>query len=573
MAAINLGTASSFGVLAGTTVTNTGFTIVTGDVGVSPGSAITGFPPGSIVGGTEHAADAVALQAQNDLKNAYNDAASRAFNSDLTGQDLGGMTLTPGVYFFSSSAQLTGNLTLNGFGQYIFQIASTLTTASTSSVTLINGARACNVFWQVGSSATLGIGTTFKGTIMALTSISLTTGASMLGSALARTGAVTLDTNTVQSTAAVCSGGDPHSLCIDGTRIDLYEPGCYRLFDNCDEGDRIVINAEIQRNPETHEDHYKFIWIKCKTGNEEYLIEFTNDKIVVKTLENKKIRTMRMQYIEKAYSISSLRKTNKLALISKIKDRFCFSKEMDHWTFRYMTNKGLHYTLSCERKYSSICMNVPCTSGSMVYAGLFSGQIMSVSYLKDESILQGRVIQPSFYTSHALLCGSMDPHVISIQGKKIVLTGAWYRLLQWKNDHTTGVINVFLDGERRLRKLVFKTKIDGQWRIDVWEWTGPNHWELQCSHNGVALKKHDICEKQFDIVGGLIFVRVQANGSISAAFKDVDSHVRGLFFNDIISILGSEDHEIYNLPVLELPLCCKGSFYECLLEPHLVSVV
>ena len=198
-----LGTATSFAVLGGSTVTNTNTpTIITGDLGVSPGSAVTGFPPGIVIGGTIHAADAVALQAQNDVTTAYNFLAGQACNTNLTGQDLGGLTLTPGVYCFSSSAQLTGTLTLSGAGIYIFQIVSTLTTASGSSVALTNGASACNVWWQVGSSATLGTTTSLRGNILAFTSITLNTGASVSGRALARFGAVTLDNNTVSVCAA-----------------------------------------------------------------------------------------------------------------------------------------------------------------------------------------------------------------------------------------------------------------------------------------------------------------------------------------------------------------------------------
>ena len=204
--AILLGTAGDFAVLAGSTVTNTGLSVVDGGhVGVSPGAAIVGFPPGIVVPPyTTHAADAVALQAQSDLTTAYNTAAGLAPTQDLTGQDLGGLTLQPGVYSFSSSAQLTGTLTLDALGdpnaEFVFQIGSTLTTASDSSVVTINGGSmpGCNVFWQVGSSATLGTETAFQGHIFALTSITMTTGATMLnGSALARNGAVTLDTNTI----------------------------------------------------------------------------------------------------------------------------------------------------------------------------------------------------------------------------------------------------------------------------------------------------------------------------------------------------------------------------------------
>lgn len=208
-AQISLGTSQSFAVLGGTTVTNTGSSVITGNVGVSPGTAVTGFPPGLVGGGAIHANDGVAIQAQSDLTTAYNAVAGTACNVDLTGQDLGGLTLTPGVYCFSSSAALTGTLTLNLQGNpnalFLFKIGSTLVTASTSSVVLINtGGTTCppNLYWQVGSSATFGTGSSFVGNVLALTSITLTTGASLNGRALARNGAVTLDTNTV--TIAAC---------------------------------------------------------------------------------------------------------------------------------------------------------------------------------------------------------------------------------------------------------------------------------------------------------------------------------------------------------------------------------
>ena len=196
-----LGTAGSYAVIAGSTVTNTGPSTISGDLGVSPGSAVTGFPPGIVSNGTIHSADANAGQAENAVTTAYNALASQPCTADLTGQDLGGLTLTEGVYCFSTSAQLTGQLTLNAQGNaaavFIFKTGSTLITASNASVLVINGGVDCNVFWQVGSSATLGTSTVFVGNILALTSISLTTGASVSGRALARNGAVTLDTNHV----------------------------------------------------------------------------------------------------------------------------------------------------------------------------------------------------------------------------------------------------------------------------------------------------------------------------------------------------------------------------------------
>jgi type VI secretion system secreted protein VgrG len=212
-----LGTAANYAVMAATAITNTGSTVVDGNLAISPGgsSSVTGFPPGVVTGAMD-AANADAVQAHTDLVGAYNDAAGETTTVNLTGTDLGGLTLTPGTYTFDSSAQLTGTLTLDGQGStnaaFIFQIGSTLTTASNSTVTLINGAGGCAVFWQVGSSATLGTTTDFQGTIMAMTSITMTTGATIGvgglgygGRALAMNGAVTLDSNVITPPPAGCT--------------------------------------------------------------------------------------------------------------------------------------------------------------------------------------------------------------------------------------------------------------------------------------------------------------------------------------------------------------------------------
>jgi len=203
---VDLGTADSFAVLAGEGVTNTGPTVVNGDLGTYPNPAVTGFPPG-IVNGTIHAADAVALQAQDDLTTAYNDAAGRTPVTTIA-TELGGQTLTPGVYNSETGTfQITGTLTLDAQGDpngvFIFQMASTLITASSSNVSLLGDAQACNVFWQVGSSATLGTGSTFTGNILALTSIQVQTDVTVDGRVLARNASVTLDTDTI--TLETCS--------------------------------------------------------------------------------------------------------------------------------------------------------------------------------------------------------------------------------------------------------------------------------------------------------------------------------------------------------------------------------
>ena len=199
---VPLGTAANYAVLAASTVTNTGNSVLNGSVGLSPGTSVTGFPPGVVVPpGVIDIANGPALQAQTDLTTAYVNAAGRSLNATTTAE-LGGLVLVGGVYAGPSKGPLglTGTLTLDGAGDpnsvFIFQTNSTLTTATASTVALINGAQECNVFWQVGSSATLGTNSVFVGNILAETSITVTTGVTVRGRALARTGAVTLDTDT-----------------------------------------------------------------------------------------------------------------------------------------------------------------------------------------------------------------------------------------------------------------------------------------------------------------------------------------------------------------------------------------
>ncbi len=202
---VSLGTAANFAVLAGSTVTNTGPTTVNGDLGLSPGTSVTGFPPGTVVG-TVHAADSAASQAQTDLTAAYTDLAARVPTATIP-VELGGTTETPGVYASPAGTfGITGTVTLDAKGDpnavFIFKAASTLITASASNVNLINGAQAANVYWEVGSSATLGTFSILRGNILALASVTVTTGVTVDGRVLARTAAVTLDSDTITRPAA-----------------------------------------------------------------------------------------------------------------------------------------------------------------------------------------------------------------------------------------------------------------------------------------------------------------------------------------------------------------------------------
>jgi adhesin HecA-like repeat protein len=242
-----LGTAGNFAVLGGSTVTNTGATLISGgDVGVSPGTAITGFlaidsGPGIIMAPftTHTGADAVAVLAHNDLITAFNASQALPFlpANNLSGQGLGGLTLLPGVYHFNTSASLSGTLSLDKMGdpnaEFVFQIGTTLTTASNSSVITINGGLqpGSSVFWQVGTSATLGTNTAFQGHILADQSITLTTGASILnGSALAAHAGVTLDTNRVTNPGTALPGDYNHNGIVDAADYVVWRKGLGSTF-------------------------------------------------------------------------------------------------------------------------------------------------------------------------------------------------------------------------------------------------------------------------------------------------------------------------------------------------------
>lgn len=244
------GDAKSFAVLAYATITNTGNTVITGDMGVSPGTAITGFLPGVIVDGAQFSGAASRAGAAQTSANAlYTDLKTRTTDvTDLTGKDLGSLTLKPGIYKFSSSVGITGTLTLDDTGNpnavFIFQIGSTLTTASASKVVMKSGGKGPNVFWQVGSSATLGTTTTFVGNIIAYAAITMTTSATTTGRLIALTEAVTFDTNTAFASSEELADKDGDGIA---DLVDDYPEDASKAFNNYSStGDGSTVGFEDQ---------------------------------------------------------------------------------------------------------------------------------------------------------------------------------------------------------------------------------------------------------------------------------------------------------------------------------------
>lgn len=261
-----LGTTSGFAVLAGSTITNTGSTTVTGDMGLSPGTAVTGFPPG-VLSGVQQINNAVAVQAKSDLQTAYNNLASQSVSATVS-TELGGTTKTTGVYNSADGTfGITGTLTLDGQGDpnavFIFKTATTLVTAGASAINLINGAQACNVYWQVGSSATLGSLSNFKGSILAQTAVTLTTGAQVSGRIFAQTAAVTLDTNsvTVSNCAVVDAvvpvvGGGPANATITVVKQVINDGGdtaVYSDFQLMIQGENVDSGQARKFSPGTYQ--------------------------------------------------------------------------------------------------------------------------------------------------------------------------------------------------------------------------------------------------------------------------------------------------------------------------------
>ena len=478
----------------------------------------------------------MALAAQTSLTAAYNNAAGQG-PSTIIASELGGQTLFPGIYSSSSGTfQITGTLILDSGGDpnavWIFQTASTLMTASGSHVTFApSGGCPGRVYWQVGSSATLGTATSFIGNILALTSITLVTGATINGRALARNGSVTLDSNLISNAAALaCTGGDPHIVCLDGSRLDVYEIGFYRVFDNGNLKDRIIINADVQRNQDNNFDYYSQIWIKI-TEKCEYLLTFTTDGILV----------------------------NEDTVAIPI------------WKQHYTSSDQIHYVFTCESKYNTVCLSTSETDYDLLCSGLMAGQILPLKDLTDELTGTYRYIKPNEYRHNALLAGSAGPQIITSQKNSLHVNDNCYRLLQWQNQHSSGIINAFLDKAGQIREMIICSEKNGKSSLQSWQWIGENHWDLLPLKNGVAVDQQSIHESHFLIdQHSEILLRTQGNGSVSVSFKGKTSNIRGLFFGDLLTLQSLYDLKIYDIldDVKQDLILSNGlSFYQKLIDP------
>jgi hypothetical protein len=645
MGTVPIGTTGGFAVLSSTTITSGGLSVIDGNVGVSPGSAIVGFPPSTVTPPYAiHTTDSVASQAQLDTTNLYTYLAGRIPTATAP-IDLGGSTFGPGVYSSGGVLQITGTLTLDAGGnpqaQFIFQSTATLVTAVASQIILANRAQACNVFFLVPSSATLGTNSTFNGTIVALTSISAGAGVIVHGSLLARNAFISLLSASVTapevgcvrppppadlivdvrgvvpgaiacgdgivvtvsgfpggntegvlllhadgtvlctidntnglltgpelSCTAIappssgvydiianftpvtgpevdgvirltvvpglaCTGGDPHIVCLDGTRLDVYDSGYYRLFDNLQESEQspVIINAQIVRDRMTHEDSYRKVWIKLM--GQEYHLEFLPNGIRCRSKQCGQFLGMMMN-----------------------------RGMSDRWEYCYTAPSDETYTFVCELVQNTVALKVGRPGQIRRYNGLFAGKIVPIQGLEDTTpqYQSGPVISLYSYTHNALLCGSAQPHIVTMQRRSLTATEGLFRLLQTPSL----CLNVKL-GHRGLLCEAY-LNVAGEDPV-FWTWSGPNHWSLSCLQNGVVLAVGTFYER---LIHDNILLRVQSNGSISCAFKQIDTDIRGLVTGDISPVQSIQDEE---LVIFETEVDLKSiinrstSMYRQLVEP------
>ncbi len=530
---IDLRTASTFGVFGGNGIVNVGNTIVTGDMATYPSSTVTGFPPGLLTG-TIHVNNPADVDPANpsfimaeevrlDILTAYSEAIGRETTQFTLLGEISNQTLLAGVYDSTivNPIMIADNSTLTLDAQgvsdavWIFKVNTGLITGTSSRIILINGAQSSNVYWAVTDGlVSLGNNSIFQGILLSQSpvDIQVTIGA-VTGPIFSIVGQVHLNTNTISSFANLAvTGGDPHVICLDNSRIDVYEAGFYRLFDNYDvlTNYRVIVNAEVRRDPIDHIDYYHQIWIQM------------TEIYPLKSVAN------RIEFQDQGLSVD-----NNLQFVQS-------------WRQTYKTSQGQVYKLICEAEQNTVLLTTPAKS-IIQCGGLMAGLIQSINDIYDVTIKPQKMLVSQFYDQNGLLAGSHGPHLITCSKISLQPKNGWFRLLQWTDLKGRGILNVRIDAEGQVRELIIIINHNRQKTMDRWQWIGDDHWTLQTFHDHHWVGRLFVDEHCFRVGQGQILLRIQGNGSISCAFHQVDNYVRGLYFGDEIRVYGGYDEFIDEL--------------------------
>jgi hypothetical protein len=459
-------------------------------------------------------------------------------------------TLEPGVYDFPNGLSINHLLQLDGQGNsdsiFIFRLGNNQPLAIGGGVSfgvgvlLINGALAQNVFFYApGSSNTITISgdVEVNGIFICDNQITLDSSSGILvggdGMVLngnlwtANSGNVSFipgtnghDSITVNGEAQAFTGADPHVICLDGSRLDVYDAGFYRLC----QFDDFTLNVEVARNKH-HTDYYKYAYIEH--GSKKITVRFVNSGLI-------------------------------------IDDSDTTLPKVDKWSYTYK-NKNIYFTVIFEKAHKTIGLKTN-KIGKVTMSGLCTGEIISIGHLRDVSITSKKIIQIPNYDLNALLSGSNDPHIVTTQGKKLEVSDNYFRLLEFGSN----VINCHVNSRGEIDQLQMISGSDNQ----TWLWTGDKHWDLKCYHNGKVVDRTYKFEQLLRIGHSEILFRVQANGSVSAGFKNTGCIARGLFTNDIVKLSGLDDQSVHVYGQIEENLIpdLTASMYVQKMEKHMAQI-
>lgn len=337
------------------------------------------------------------------------------------------------------------------------------------------------------------------------------------------------------------SGGDPHILCFDGSRIDLYDPGFYHLFGYMNE---ITVNAEICRKEENHEDYYNQIWIKCRKNT--FLLIFTKDGIRLfdegKYPIAAKITGSGLNGDELAKKINNLCGSSKKVILKP--------QIYQDWNYTYVADNGISFNIVCEAKYNTLAITTNAIGIQQSFSGIFVADVVRLDHLRNDGAKRQRGTEIGFYKTNAIIFGSFGPYIITTHRQKLNLNDTMFRLIQLVYEvnsvQKVCIINAKTDKNGNIRQLNFYMidRINGRDHktiTNVWLWIG-NHWELTCINNGKTQDATTPHEQQIVIDDNVLLLRIQPNGSVSCASKDIEKYVpSGAFFGSTKFIKSMDD--------------------------------